>query len=876
MKKIALICLLLFTNSLLFAQISINSWNKAVTNGNNFYSITTAYDHYLKTNFSDSLPKEKLSEIKNYYRFLNFWKSRLGVENSITNYDDYFRNLAAISGFCYEEDSANWEVMGPSELPDQYLGLVQQVLYDPENPEISILSTEHGGLWKQQVSGASWKNVTDDIRLPGISATEIIRNPFIHDHLLATTASGIFFMAQNYGQGIIESFDNGETWQVMESFPNANHAAMTKIIADPNDTIPDDGLTLYVIGGNKLYKSENTGINWSIMTDLPPLNNFNTMLDLEIADNGFIYLSTFCLYSHNAQVFLYHEGYWEDISSLFPKFQRMKLTKPFGGKIFCFIDDIDFTRKVYKTSDYGQTWQLLGTVIGPCEKKEIEYSPASGIVYLGIVDLNYFREDDFDSLKKFNTGHVDVRDIVFMGTDADSNENLLIANDGGVSHVKVNINDLSASYSNLNGNHLPIEELLGLGVSHDQDEFIVAGAVHNFTFRQNNGIWEMFSCGDGTETEDGGDCEVNPENPGIYYYQGNKNMRNNKGTFKYEENDWFIGMEFKFNPNDPYTVYAGRNNSHLLIIHEQRSPEDEPTSYEIKNVPSEIDKVGAIGINKNNVIFLAHFEGRSGTTPNRFIKSLDKGNTWIDLSEKSVYKNINGNWEFHSTLGNLLSWKAIEDIVCVPDNANEMYISIGGSLSAGTNGFMRVLRSEDGGESWYDYSENLSPFPVVALEYQSGSDHRLFAGTDAGVFYRDPSTSGWQCFSNGLPVCIITDLDYNPANNTLYASTYGRSIFRTIVPFDDENAVQILPEVNTKIWPNPVTDYLNIQLTCHSTDEIKISLTTINGKLMKETEYKSLPGLNQFTIATEDLNAGVYCLTIICKKFVIHKKIIIQ
>lgn len=876
MKKIALICLLLFTNSLLFAQISAKSWKNVLIHCFDFYAITSAYDNYLKTTFPDSIPKEKLSEIKNYYRFLNFWKSRLGVANNATNFEDYFNNLSAITGYCYETDSADWKVIGPSALPDQYLGLVQQVLYDPENPGLSILSTEHGGLWKQQVSGNSWKNVTDDIRLPGISATEIIRNPFNHDHLLATTASGIFFMSQNYGQGIIESFDNGETWQVMQSFPNANHTAMAKILADPYDTVSEDGLTLYVIGGNKFFKSENTGITWSTITDLPVINSFNYLLDVEIADNGNIFLTTFCQYSYDAQVFRFHDGIWDEISGSFPKFQRMKLTRPFGGKIFCFVDADDLSRKVYETTDYGLTWQLLGTVIGPCEKKEIEYSPASGIVYLGIVELNYFKEDDFANMQKFNTGHVDVRDIEFMGIDADSNENLLIANDGGISHVKININDLSASYTNMNGNHLPIEELLGLCVSRDVDEFIVAGAVHNFTFRHNNSNWEMFSCGDGSETEDGGDCEENPENPEIYYYQGNNSMRNNSGSFKYEETDWFIGMEFEINPNDPYTVYAGRNNSHLLIIHEQRSPEEEPTHFEIKNVPSEIDKVGPIGINTNNVIYVAHFEGRSGTTPNRFIKSLDNGNTWIDLSDKPVYKNINGNWEFHSTLSNLLSWKAIEDIVCVPDNANEMYISIGGSLSAGTNGFMRVLKSDDGGDSWYDYSENLSPFPVVALEYQSGTDHRLFAGTDAGVFYRDLSTNGWQCFSNGLPVCIITDLDYNPANSSLYASTYGRSIFRTIVPFDNENTVQTLPQIITKVWPNPVTEQLNIQMNCHSSETIVVSLTSVNGKLVKEFEHNIVPGINQIAVNTDNMQAGVYCLSVICNNFVIHKKIIIQ
>lgn len=876
MRTLPLIIILFCINSQLFSQSGTDSWKKVLKDGKEFYKITSVYDNYLKTALTDSIRREEFSNIKNYYRFLNFWKSRIGVENDITNFENYFENLNTLSGYCDENDPANWEVVGPIELPDQYLGLVQQVLYDHENPDGSILSTEHGGLWKQQSSGNSWKNVTDELRLPGISATEIIRNPFNHDHLFATTASGIFFMAQNYGQGIIESFDNGESWQVMTTFPNSSHSALAKIVADPNDTIAADGLTLYVIGGTKLYKSDNTGIDWAVVTGLPVLNNFNYMLDLELADNGDFFLTTFCQYSFDAQVFRYHNGSWMNLTDAFPKFQRMKLTKPSGGKIFCFIDDIDNKRKVYKTLDYGQTWELLGEVIGPCEKKEIEYSPASGIVYLGIVDLNYFREDNFAGILKFNTGHVDVRDIVFMGIDADSNENLLIANDGGISQVKINIHDLTASLTNLNGNHLPIEEFLGFSVAEKSTPFIVAGAVHDFTFTYENNSWEMLACGDGSETEDGGDCEINLLNPDIFYFQGNSEMRNNSGSFQYKENDWFIGMEYELNPNDPYTVYAGRNNSRLLIIHEQRSPDDDPTYFEIKNLPPEIDKTGAIGISKDNVIYVAHFEGRAGSTPNRFVKSADNGNTWIDLSGKPVFKNSNGTWVFHSTLGNLLSWKAIEDIVCMPDNSNEMYISIGGSLSSGTNGFMRVLRSEDGGDSWYDYSENLSPFPVVALEFQQGSDHRLFAGTDAGVFYRDAASNGWQCFSNGLPVCIITDLDYDSGNQVLYASTYGRSVFKTNVPIDLENSRLKKGEDEIYLWPNPVEEKLNFEIKCNQPEPLNVTIFSVGGVPLKQLLFESQSGKNLFEIDTSKLNSGVYIFSIAGSGFVVHKKFVVQ
>jgi hypothetical protein len=172
------------------------------------------------------------------------------------------------------------------------------------------------------------------------------------------------------------------------------------------------------------------------------------------------------------------------------------------------------------------------------------------------------------------------------------------------------------------------------------------------------------------------------------------------------------------------------------------------------------------------------------------------------MSSKPVYKKSGASWVLHSTLGELIAWKAIEDIVFNPNNANEMWISIGGMVSGNQPGFMRILHSIDGGEIWYDYSENLPPFPALVLEYQLGSSSRLFAGTDAGVYYRDPTMSQWECFTKGLPICVISDLDYDPCSGYLYASTNGRSIFKTLVPFNNDETYT-LSAYSTTTWDKP-------------------------------------------------------------------------
>ena len=814
MKNI-LSLLFVFAVIQLAGQTNDNSWKAVNRDGSNFYTIKNQFDSYLQQEYPDSIPKSKLSNIKDYYRTINFWKSRLSIDNDAVSSLPYIESINTFmsQSYCTGTDPANWELVGPSNFPasQQVNGLVTQVLNDPNNPNSYLLSSDYAGIWKNQTSGNTWHNVTDNLHMPGLACSQMIRNPFNPNHIIASTFGGAHFIGMGYGQGLIESFDNGNTWSIMNGFPHQNYPSIEKVIADPNDNNPGDGLTLYAIGDQTLYKSTNTGLAWTVITNLPTINQFTWMSDIEIANNGDMYLTLLSYYSAtDGQIFRCHNNTWTDISNLLPNFQRMQLSNPYNGKIFAIVDVPSGSiqvRKIYKTLDYGATWTFVtsGGGLSPGFKKEIEYSPTSGIVYVGDITLICFNENNPVNKISFYPGHMDIRDIVFMETDANGFENTLVATDGGISNVKVKVQNISDySYTNLNGNFLPIEEFMGLGVCKGSSEIIVAGAVHNSSFKLESGTWSQFGCGDG------GDCEINWDNPDIYYSQCNNWMSNSTGTFNYSgttPHDWYIGMEYELNPNDPYIMYTGRakegNNLAKLLIFNEHGGNNGTGLLTIKNAPSDVSKIGAIGVNKNERIFIADWDGNSGTTPYRFAKSPNGGETWIDLSNKSVFKKSGNSWVLYGSLGNVLAWKSVEDIIFNPSDINEMWISIGAMSPGNATGFMRVLHSTDDGETWYDYSENLPPFPVMALEYQLGSNNRLFAGTDAGVYYRDPIMGQWECFSKNLPVCIVTDLDYDPCSKYLYVSTRGRSIFKTLVPFND-NVTLTLPANSNITWDKPV------------------------------------------------------------------------
>ncbi len=95
----------------------------------------------------------------------------------------------------------------------------------------------------------------------------------------------------------------------------------------------------------------------------------------------------------------------------------------------------------------------------------------------------------------------------------------------------------------------------------------------------------------------------------------------------------------------------------------------------------------------------------------------------------------------------------------------------------------RVLYSDDYGTTWTDVSTGFSALPVNKIVYLRGSNDVLFAGTDVGVYRWNKDNSTWECFGNGLPLCIIMDLQINYCAGKLQAVTFGRGLWET--PIDD-------------------------------------------------------------------------------------------
>jgi len=175
-------------------------------------------------------------------------------------------------------------------------------------------------------------------------------------------------------------------------------------------------------------------------------------------------------------------------------------------------------------------------------------------------------------------------------------------------------------------------------------------------------------------------------------------------------------------------------------------------------------------------------------------------------------------------------WASMSRIAVNPADEFEFWVTFWDywdNPSGSGLGWNRVIhyQSTDNGATWTenDYSTGLPQFPANCIVCQKNSNGILYCGTDVGVYYRDASMPQWECYSENLPVVIITDLEINDCKGTLKASTYGRAIWETPLVV----ATQI---ATTNTWTNPV--FLNYDLVIPSgvTLTIKTDVNIAKGR----------------------------------------------
>ena len=814
----------------------------------NYYAIAAETDSLLNT-----LPPDTSWESQGLFfaRWKWFWGSRMGdaIDGAKTGkFSHYARVMKSMveTPPCMAPSAypANWNLLGPVQLPRPEMGWINAVAIDPNNPLVAYAGAPNGGLWRTtdiEAAQAVWQNITDQTGLPGMGIGDILIDPSNSDVIYIAT--GYYTGSEvSYGMGVMKT-TNGTaplpTWE----FTGLNFnpfggeiGAVKKLFMSPVDHN-----TLYAYTAKEVYRTTDAGATWvslglnaSVNDEdleindlaLAPLDNASIVVSLT-KPNGFLWRWDFST------------GEWADLTtslSAIPHpetnntrypvyFSRCNndiyvLYKTAGDNRIEISQDGGLTWNLHVISNNYGPWFIVSPdntnimYIGDGSGRVISKSVNGGSSFINVTE--YWPETQYHG---FYT-HGDIRALELFSSSPDGLSDILLAGtDGGVlySTSAVAPTGTVVNWANANGIGLAVGQFYGLAGSEQVPGRIIGGAQDNGLATFEGGGWSNKVVGDAYEVVIDHESPVNAygEKIGLNVTHLNQLPYLGKSTDGGQSWPSSISQPKWGNPSNP--------NNYL--------PGNVPYSPNIWNV-----KDSPIQIDHNNNLYLGFhdlfkfnptnnswtplsdftipplFEGDPNTLPVNWgcsafaiapsnpavIYFAFEGQTWAsdNAIKHKLWRTENGGASWADITHDLpVNWYAISGIVVDPAHVDRVWVSFGnigpyGNMTEPYNGSNRVYYTSDGGTTWTDYSKGLTPLPINVITYEQGTNDGLYVGTDVGVFYTNrnlydaddianPQNTGWVCFRDNLPPCIVTDLEVNYASNRLRASTFGRGIWES-------------------------------------------------------------------------------------------------
>ena len=117
-----------------------------------------------------------------------------------------------------------------------------------------------------------------------------------------------------------------------------------------------------------------------------------------------------------------------------------------------------------------------------------------------------------------------------------------------------------------------------------------------------------------------------------------------------------------------------------------------------------------------------------------------------------------------------------------------------------------------------------------------------------------------------MPNVVVTDLVLHVNSNFLFASTFGRGVYKIDLATlgglstnnPDSDAIS-----DAKIYPNPTSEYLFIDLILNQANDFDAKIYDTNGKFVKSFKLENQSeGKHSIKININDLQSGIYLLNI--------------
>lgn len=171
-----------------------------------------------------------------------------------------------------------------------------------------------------------------------------------------------------------------------------------------------------------------------------------------------------------------------------------------------------------------------------------------------------------------------------------------------------------------------------------------------------------------------------------------------------------------------------------------------------------------------------------------------------------IRKSVDGGQSFTTLSG--FPNRIAKDIEFDPNDENILYVTFSGF---GTN---HVFKTFNGGEEWIAIDNDLPDLPTNTVLVDPMNSDYIYVGNDLGVYFSNNGGDSWTDFNEELPeATMVYDLNYSPSNHKVRIATHGHGICqRDMVT---EEAVLVVEndqqKMNFEMYPNPATTSTQIK-----------------------------------------------------------------
>lgn len=478
-----------------------------------------------------------------------YWQDRIGDFQSTEDYAKAVEQVRKqISKIPAKRSlGIDWFEVGP----DNIAGRTRAILVDSKNPQLLYAGGVSGGLWYSEDGGQSWKQTTPGDQEEFLTVTCITQDK--EGYIYYGTGESLFYGAPGVGakgflgKGVFKSttphgtdFEHlSSTWTALNK---SNFAGVNALAADTNGSV-------YAACLNRLYRTQDGGVNWEIVSSVGAVPIFGAGWDVAVSKSGFVVAAI------GSRVFTSSTGdngsFSAVSSSELPTFTgRITLAIAPSDNDVIYLSSATSSGEldgIYQTKDKGSSWNKIigggssvfapftgGGPQGDYDQCIAVYPDNPNRILLGGIELYRWEEGgNWEKLSAWNSSwndhnhiHADLHTIRF---DHNNPDMFYVGTDGGVFRT---IDD-GGIFSRLNRG-FSITQLYGLAFGSDG---VVLGGTQDNSNVYIDGLGNTEKSADLHNSGDGGWAEISQLNPDAFFVESQygRIRRNNTRSETYSE-----------------------------------------------------------------------------------------------------------------------------------------------------------------------------------------------------------------------------------------------------------------------------------------------------------------------------------------------------